>query len=60
MLLDDKITKKDGTVDPYKLTFILKEIDNRVIPDAKNRYINFKTELRILEFCGLIIGDIDG
>ncbi len=33
-------TKEDGTVDPYKLTFVLKGIDNRVIPDAKNRYIN--------------------
>lgn len=33
-------TKEDGTVDPYKLTFVLKGIDNRVILDAKNRYIN--------------------
>ena len=33
-------TKEDGSVDPYKLTFVLKGIDNRVIPDAKNRYIN--------------------
>lgn len=33
-------TKEDGSVDPYKLTFVLKGIDNRVILDAKNRYIN--------------------
>ncbi len=33
-------TKEDGTVDSYKLTFVLKGIDNRVIPDAKNRYLN--------------------
>ncbi|WP_310605276.1 hypothetical protein [Anaerosporobacter sp.] len=30
----------DGSVDPYKLTFVLKGIDNRVIPDAKNRYLD--------------------
>jgi len=33
-------TKEDGTVDPYKLTFVLKGIDNRVIPSVKDRYIN--------------------
>ena len=31
---------EDGTVDPYKLTFVLKGMDNRFIPDAKNRYKN--------------------
>lgn len=33
-------TYDDGTVDPYKLTFVLKEMDNRNVPDAKNRYKN--------------------
>jgi len=32
----------DGSVDPYKLTFVLRGIDNRTIPDAKNRYQNFR------------------
>ena len=31
---------EDGTVDPYKLTFVLKGMDNSFIPDAKNRYKN--------------------
>lgn len=31
---------EDGTVDPYKLTFVLKGMDNEFIPDAKNRYKN--------------------
>ena len=29
---------EDGTVDPYKLTFVLKGMDNEFIPDAKNLY----------------------
>lgn len=33
-------TYDDGTVDPYKLTFVLKGMDNRNVPDAKNRYKN--------------------
>ena len=37
-------TAEDGTVDPYKLTFVLKGIDNRYIPDAKNRYKNLKNQ----------------
>ena len=28
----------DGTADPYKLTFVLKGMDDRIVPDAKNRY----------------------
>ena len=35
-------TNADGSVDPYKLTFVLRGIDNRTIPDAKNRYRNFR------------------
>ena len=31
-------TGEDGNVDPYKLTFVLKGMDKRFIPDAKNRY----------------------
>lgn len=31
---------EDGKVDPYKLTFVLKGMDNRVIADARNRYKN--------------------
>ena len=34
-------TCEDGTVDPYKLTFVLKGMDERFIPDAKNRYKSF-------------------
>lgn len=30
----------DGTVDPYKLTFVLKGMDSRYVPDTKNRYKN--------------------
>lgn len=32
---------EDGTIDPYKLTFVLKGINNQMIPDAKNRYKNY-------------------
>ena len=31
-------TDSTGAVDPYKLTFVLKGMDDRFIPDAKNRY----------------------
>ena len=33
-------TSEDGTVDPYKLTFVLKGMDNRNVSDVKNRYKN--------------------
>mgnify|MGYP006863322842 FL=1 len=29
-----------GIVDPYKLTFVLKGLDKRCIPDARDRYMN--------------------
>lgn len=32
----------DGSPDPYKLTFVLRGIDNRTVPDAKNRYLNLR------------------
>ena len=28
---------EDGTVDPYKITFVLKGMENACITDAKNR-----------------------
>ena len=31
---------EDGIVDPYKLTFVLKWLDERCIPDARVRYMN--------------------
>lgn len=31
---------EDGIVDPYKLTFVLKGMDNKSIPDVNNRYKN--------------------
>lgn len=33
-------TNADGGHDPYKLTFVLRGIDNRTVPDAKNQYLN--------------------
>ena len=33
-----------GAIDPYKLTFVLKGMDDRFIPDAKNRYKLKKTQ----------------
>lgn len=33
-------TNVDGSYDPYKLTFVLRGIDNRTVPDAKTRYLN--------------------
>lgn len=32
----------DGSPDPYKLTFVLRRIDNRTVPDAKTRYLNLR------------------
>jgi site-specific DNA recombinase len=37
-------TNEDGTVDPYKLTFVLKGMDNRNVPDVKNRYKNLRKQ----------------
>lgn len=31
---------EDGIVDPYKLTFVLKWLDERCIPDVRVRYMN--------------------
>ena len=31
---------EDGIVDPYKLTFVLKWLDQRCIPDVRVRYMN--------------------
>jgi hypothetical protein len=31
---------EEGTIDPYKLTFVLKGNGNKVISDAKDRYMN--------------------
>lgn len=36
---------EDGTVDPYKLTFVLKGMDDRIIPDAKKRYKNLNKKV---------------
>lgn len=33
---------EDGTIDPYKLTFVLKGMKDRIVSDAKNRYKNLK------------------
>lgn len=35
---------EDGTVDPYKLTFVLKGMDNRNVSDVKNRYKNLRKQ----------------
>ena len=32
----------DGTVDPYKITFVLKGIGHQSVPDARNRYVKSK------------------
>lgn len=34
-------TNADGSVDPYKLTFVLEGIVNKAVPNAKDRYMNF-------------------
>ena len=36
---------EDGTVDPYKLTFVLKGMDDRIVPDAKKRYKNLNKKV---------------
>lgn len=36
---------EDGTIDPYKLTFVLKGMEDRVLSDAKNRYKNLKKKV---------------
>ena len=35
-------TKTDGSPDPYKLTFVLRGINDRAVPNAKNRYLNLR------------------
>ena len=35
-------TNTDGSSDPYKLTFVLRGIDNRTVPGAKTRYLNLR------------------
>lgn len=36
---------EDGTVDPYKLTFVRKGMDDRIVPDAKRRYKNLNKKV---------------
>lgn len=36
---------EDGTVDPYKLTFVLKGMEDRVVSDARNRYKNLNKKV---------------
>ncbi len=36
---------EDGSVDPYKLTFVLKGMDDRIVPDARSRYKNLKKKI---------------
>lgn len=36
---------EDGTIDPYKLTFVLKGMEDRVVSDAKNRYKNLNKKV---------------
>lgn len=36
---------EDGTIDPYKLTFVLKGMEDRVVSDAKNRYKNLNRKV---------------
>ena len=42
-------TKEDGSADPYKLTFVLRGIDNRTIPDmtTASRFTGFQTRTTI-------------
>ena len=35
-------TKTDGSPDPYKLTFVLRGINDRAVTNAKNRYLNLR------------------
>ena len=36
---------EDGTIDPHKLTFVLKGMEKRVVSDAKNRYKNMNKKV---------------
>ena len=36
---------EDGTIDPYKLTFVLKGMEDRVVSDAKKRYKNMNKKV---------------
>lgn len=36
---------EDGTIDPFKLTFVLKGMEDRVVSDAKNRYKNLNRKV---------------
>ncbi|MCM1237553.1 MAG: recombinase family protein [Ruminococcus flavefaciens] len=36
---------EDGTIDSYKLTFVLKGMEDRVVSDAKNRYKNMNKKV---------------
>ena len=36
---------EDGTIDPYRLTFVLKGMEDRVVTDAKNRYKNLNRKV---------------
>jgi len=36
---------ENGTVDSYKLTFALKRMDDRIVPDAKKRYKNLNKKI---------------
>ena len=36
---------EDGTADPYKLTFVLKGMADRIVPDARSRYKNLNKKV---------------
>ena len=36
---------EDGIIDPYKLTFVLKGMEDRVVSDARNRYKNLNKKV---------------
>lgn len=36
---------EDGIIDPYKLTFVLKRMEDWVVSDAKNRYKKLKNKI---------------
>ena len=42
---------EDGTIDPYKLTFVLKGMEDRVVSDAKNRYKNLNKKVVQFWYC---------
>ena len=37
--------EENGTADPYKLTFVLKSMDDRSIPYARDRYMNLREKV---------------